>query len=466
MQIRSSRPAVPILFLLSILLGGCSLLQGLNGKKGEPPSGPDATPPPGYAPIYMQRIGSFSPDAGNAALQITRVDIANPTSIRIYAHILDSGGTYLSGALGGGWRKWWCEIRDEIAGKSVAVTDYTVREVTETEPRPHAIALVMDHSGSMGEARARAVQNAAGELIAKKRAEDALAFVKYDGSVLVEVPLTNNAASLQSGLRRTGLTGFGGLTAIGDGLQAGIGQVISSGAERKVVIIFTDGLDNSSTVSRDSVIAAARRAGVVICAVDFGENTNPDYLQTVARETGGSYYKIYQTSEFDLVFEDIYRRLRNSYVIEFSPKTYGLHNITMKLCLDRDSVVTTAVYDNTPSPGTIALLNVYFDVGKSDLKSESGPALENVMSLMDAYPGLKIELRGHTDSTNSTGDPDFNRKLSQRRADAVRDELVKRGIPSDRIRAVGFGEAQPVADNTTAEGRAKNRRTEFMILQR
>ena len=468
MRHRSAQALLPLSVVMALLLGGCSLIQGLlNGKKGEPASGPDATPPPGYAPIYVQRNGTFSPDAKDAAIQVTRVDATNPTSIKVYAHIVDSNGTYLSGAANGNWRSWWCGIEDEIAGKKTTVTDFTLREVTEAERQSYALALVMDHSGSMGEARARAVQDAAEDLIAKKEGEDALAFVKYDGSVLVEVPLTTSAATLRSGLRKSGLSGFGGMTAIGNGIQAGISQVASAGnASRKAVIIFTDGLDNSSTVSRDSVIAMARRDGVVICAVDFGENTNPDYLKAVAEETGGSYYKIYQTSEFDLVFEDIYRRLRNYYLIEFSPKTYGLHTIRMKLCLERDSLETVALYDNTPDAGTVALLNVYFDVGKAELKPESTPAIENVLSLMNAYPGLRIELRGHTDSTNSTGDPDFNRKLSQRRADAVKDALVGRGISGERIGAIGFGESQPVADNATPEGRAKNRRTEFVILQR
>ena len=85
---------------------------------------------------------------------------------------------------------------------------------------------------------------------------------------------------------------------------------------------------------------------------------------------------------------------------------------------------------------------------------------------MKAMPTLKIELRGHTDSTNSTGDPDYNVTLSQQRADAVRNELIRRGINGSRIQSIGFGEAMPVATNTTPEGRAKNRRTEFVIVER
>lgn len=459
-----------VLFLLLIsvpALSGCELIKGLSRKGGEPASGPDATPPPGYAPIYVQKVGPFSPDARNAAVQITRIDASDPNVVRAYVHLVDSNGMYLSGAAGKDWKTWWCELREEIGTISRPVADFTLREVTETERESHAISLVMDHSGSMGETRARAVQDAAHDLIAKKKPEDGMAFVKYDGSVLVEVPLTTDPSILRAGLGREGLQGFGGMTAIGDGLAAGIEQVAKApGAKRKAVIIFTDGLDNSSTVSRDSVIAMARRGGVVVCAVDFGENTSPDYLQAVAAATGGSYYRIYQTSEFDLVFDDIYRRLRNYYVVEYRPTEYGVHFLTAKLCLKRDTVSTFTSFDNTPDIGAVALLNVFFDVAKHDIKPESKPAIDNVHGLMKVIPTLKIELRGHTDSTNSTGDPDYNTKLSQRRADAVRAELIRRGISGDRITAYGFGESRPVADNATPEGRAKNRRTEFVIVEK
>ena len=464
MRMRSILFSLALLFVVPTF-GGCSLIQGFLNK-GEPPSGPDAVPPPDYAPIYVQRIGQFSPDAANTAVQITRVDVSNPSLVKAYVHVVDSSGTYLSGAAAGNWKSWWCDIREEIGTISRPVDNFTVREVTENDREPHAVALVMDHSGSMGEARARAVQNAAEALVGAKKGEDRLAFIKYDSDVMVEVPVTDDPTMLRSGLGKDGLQGFGGMTAIGDGISAGIEQVSQTSAERKAVIIFTDGLDNSSTIPRDSVIAMAQRAGVIICAVDFGQNTSPDYLKAVAGATGGSYYKIYQTSEFDLVFEDIYRRLRNYYVLEYRPTEYGIHRLVARLCLDRDSVSTFASYDNTPDIGTVALLNVFFDVAKADIKPESKPAVDNVYGLMTAVPTLKIELRGHTDSTNSTGDPNYNVKLSQQRADAVRDALIRRGIDGGRIRAIGFGESMPVATNTTAEGRAQNRRTEFVIIEK
>jgi len=78
------------------------------------------------------------------------------------------------------------------------------------------------------------------------------------------------------------------------------------------------------------------------------------------------------------------------------------------------------------------------------------------------YPGSKIEVEGHTDSV---GPDTYNMKLSERRATTVKDYLIKEaGVNSSKIKAIGFGESKPVADNKTAAGRAQNRRVEILIL--
>ena len=465
---RADLRSLLLLFSLSTLTRpGCALLDGLLGGGGEPAAAVDATPPPGYAPIYVQRIAPFAETRRDATISLTRVDVSEPSRVRIYAHLLDSTGAYLSDAPVSTWQRWLCELREEIGGRERVIEDLTIREVSESERLPHAVAIVMDHSGSMGDRRARAVQDAVHELIGRKKEEDAIALLKYDGSVEVEVPLTTDRSRLQSGLQRSGLDRFGGYTAIGNGLHRGITEVATADPSiRRAVIVFTDGEDNRSTIDKDSVIRLARRQNVPILAVDFGTNTDADYLREVAAETGGSYYRIYGTGEFSMVFEDIYRRLRNYYLIEYRPATYGEHAITARLCLRSDTAVATAIFDNTPEIGDIALLNVYFDVARSDLKPTSDRALENVVALMQAYPKMTIEVRGHTDSTNSTGDPDFNMTLSEARAAEVRKQLIIRGIEARRITATGYGDTRPVADNRTEEGRARNRRTEFLILDR
>ena len=108
----------------------------------------------------------------------------------------------------------------------------------------------------------------------------------------------------------------------------------------------------------------------------------------------------------------------------------------------------------------IALRNVFFDVGKSTIKSESNTELDRLVKLLKDVPGLEIELSGHTDNTGSES---LNKKLSQDRATAVVNYLSGKGIAAKRLTAKGYGSAKPIATNNSAEGRQENRRTEFMI---
>jgi OOP family OmpA-OmpF porin len=107
-------------------------------------------------------------------------------------------------------------------------------------------------------------------------------------------------------------------------------------------------------------------------------------------------------------------------------------------------------------------LQVLFDVDKSSITEAGQKELQKAVAFVKKYPGAKIEVGGHTDST---GPDAYNQKLSERRATAVKDYLIKEaGVESSKIAAVGYGEAKPVADNKTAAGRAQNRRVEILIL--
>jgi OOP family OmpA-OmpF porin len=107
-------------------------------------------------------------------------------------------------------------------------------------------------------------------------------------------------------------------------------------------------------------------------------------------------------------------------------------------------------------------LQVFFDSGKAILTEADLKELPKAVDFLKKYPGTKIRLDGYTDSTGAEA---YNMKLSERRATAVRDYLVKEaGVDSSKITVVGHGGADPVADNKTPEGRAKNRRVEISIL--
>jgi outer membrane protein OmpA-like peptidoglycan-associated protein len=107
------------------------------------------------------------------------------------------------------------------------------------------------------------------------------------------------------------------------------------------------------------------------------------------------------------------------------------------------------------------LRGINFESGRADLTPDSHTVLDQVIASMSAYPEARIEIRGHTDSQ---GPANFNLELSQRRAEAVRQYLIKGGIDPSRVTAVGVGEEEPMASNQTPDGRALNRRIEFRRL--
>jgi len=108
----------------------------------------------------------------------------------------------------------------------------------------------------------------------------------------------------------------------------------------------------------------------------------------------------------------------------------------------------------------VNMSDVLFDTGKYTLKPGTQVSLAKVSGILQSYPGLKLQVEGYTDST---GTPEFNQKLSENRAGAVRDFLVSMGVAQGNIVATGYGQNHPVADNNTVSGRAQNRRVQLVV---
>ncbi len=124
--------------------------------------------------------------------------------------------------------------------------------------------------------------------------------------------------------------------------------------------------------------------------------------------------------------------------------------------------VVAPVAAPAPMPATLVLTGVTFDNDQATLRPDAIAILDRAAATLQQWGSIKVEVAGHTDSWS---DDDHNLKLSQRRAEAVRDYLVAKGVAADRLSARGYGESRPVADNATEAGRAQNRRVELVPLR-
>jgi len=117
------------------------------------------------------------------------------------------------------------------------------------------------------------------------------------------------------------------------------------------------------------------------------------------------------------------------------------------------------LYDRMMADGKFITYGITFDVGKSTIKPESMGEINRIVTLMTENPDLKFSVEGHTDNTGKAAS---NQTLSEARSKAIVDKLVEMGIAADRLTSSGKGQTNPIADNSTDEGRAKNRRVEFV----
>jgi len=496
------------------------------------PVSPESADPDGYA---FNRIRNFKhiselSDTSSLVQPVLKTMEFSDTVVYVHLHLIDKHGNYYYGAAGDNWKHIWCNILlKNPEGRLSQIGNFVVEEFNEHDSIPHAVSLVLDHSGSMGESRARVLQSAAKSFVEKKSPKDAVSIVKYDHNVGVEARLHTNSERITSKLKMNGLNGYGGLTALLDGANAGLSTLSNArGFGRKSVLLFTDGMENASFLSKNEVIVRAIRENTPIFVLGFGSYISEDYLKSIAYHTSGGYYRIYRAENFSWVFEDIYAKMRNYYRIRIKTDTTGVHQAMIKLCINRNnkdsllfsfdntrispelaeisetdmykvpiftstdellqerlgaipdlrdfsSVSVSKGYYHTSNVDSIApdlteieiefeqirFPDIKFVFDKAIIIPGTDQGIEEVASFLDKYPFIRIEISGHTDDI---GEVNYNQRLSEERAMAVKEKIVSMGINPQQIETVGYGESMPVLENTSDANRSINRRVEFRIL--
>lgn len=149
----------------------------------------------------------------------------------------------------------------------------------------------------------------------------------------------------------------------------------------------------------------------------------------------------------------------NELWIEVLPADASEYYITIVLKeLMKQDVTASDMFEALNRDGHVSLY-INFDTGKSVIRDESMPIIDQIVQMLNSNPELKLSVEGHTDNV---GSPASNKTLSEARAKSVVSAIVSQGVAADRLSPVGFGQDKPIADNSTDEGRAKNRRVELV----
>jgi outer membrane protein OmpA-like peptidoglycan-associated protein len=321
--------------------------------------------------------------------------------------------------------------------------------------------------------------------------EDYISVIKFTSKIFTEVPLMNNYQTYTSLFKIDGLRDYSSVLSIGfngnssfkqdstksygsgtalyDGTAAGIQELKKVSMQQRIIVLFSDGGDNSSKIREDSIIRLSRAHNIPIFSIAYGM-TDEMPLKKLSSATGGKMYRIYTIKEFPYVLADIVKSIKNHYRISYKPpKSADIHKIGLFVQLRKDIVgYTHGYYDKSlfqfyENKGSIHIANIQFESGTSIMSAGNEQIIDDIVVAMNNNPELIIEIRGHTDNIGSEKN---NLELSLARAQSVASAIVQKGIVKNRLIPKGMGESEPLNSNENEEQRKQNRRTEFILIRK
>jgi outer membrane protein OmpA-like peptidoglycan-associated protein len=255
-------------------------------------------------------------------------------------------------------------------------------------------------------------------------------------------------------------------------------------------LVHADGEGADRTYSQGATVLVEERTGILRGSVD-SEAERVQATRAALRVPG--FLTIYNELDVDAIPEDLLAELRHLTQTDDTPGEFDYrvdpnnpHTVTLHgwVPIDKPEMKQALEDMVRRMPGVRNVINsiglgydqliedinrilqvgnIYFDYDKANIRPESMPSIEKIAKLMNSekYKDLSVRIEGHTDHTASR---EYNLKLSDRRAAAVKDALVAAGVDAGRLETVGYGEDRPIAPNVTPEQRANNRRIEFKVV--
>ncbi len=429
-------------------------------------------------PIYITSTKPIdSADVNLLITDIFRHDISQyPDKVVLYARVYDSLGHFITNManpyLKDTTANYWTGLQETLGKKIIKgpfpIDTFTVREYGANDSIPYNIALTIDYSGSMTGVLQTLFEGT--EIFVNlKMKYDKIAISSFNKDYYPKVPLTKSKKKILQLFKNKKDEGIGLFSAPRDAVWQSMKTFEKTDSTTpRVLVVFTDGDDNYSKTKIGDLIEKAKKNHIFIFAVAFGYSQDKN-LKYMAEYTGGKFYKAYTKEDLINIFRDIYMSLRYYYKITYKPPEYwGYHYVETFINVPnrKDTLIADTWYDSSDlfdwdDLGKAFSRPILFDFDKAEVKPNSFNVLDEIADKLLSLPRVRLEIQGHTDNI---GGIDYNQDLSERRAKAVLEALVKRGVESFRLRFRGFGASKPIATNETEEGRAKNRRTQFVII--
>jgi len=339
----------------------------------------------------------------------------------------------------------------------------SVEPVSQSVDVPRHVVLVLDNSDSMVERKAvTKLLEGVGAVLKTIRPIDDVRIVvfrdmkksvKMGGRDLhVEVLQSNKPSDLEAFAAKAYKKGSTTeTTVLYEAMLAGVELIRGMPAnDPRFLMVFSDGEDINSAFKSEVVSQAAKGIpNLRAYAIDYMPGPKVDaFLASFASQNGGEAKKAGTGADLAAVLQQSATKLEHHYAVayEFAPPP------------------APPSPPPPPSPKTMVFAHAaLFDFNKADLKPEGKEQIKAYREKVraDMSSADKVKVTGHTDNV---GKADYNMKLSLRRAEAVRDYLVSLGVDPRKLEVSGEGMAKPIADNSTAEGRAKNRRVEVDVI--
>jgi len=264
------------------------------------------------------------------------------------------------------------------------------------------------------------------------------------------------------------ITHAGGLSPLDSALDAAGNDFDGLAGERNAVIIISDGVSNPNAALQSAKkLKTLYGSSICFFTILVGDDIKGENLLKEIADIGGCgfFSKADDILNSEGMAEFVEKVFLDKNTSAPAPAAPAAPVVSVEKDSDQDGVYDkddqcpgTPMGAKVNAAGCWVLENVLFDFNKDVIKSMAYPLLDNVLEVLKENPAMNIELNGHCDNV---GTPEYNMDLSTRRANAVKNYLVGKGISRDRLTTQGFGYTKPVALNGTDAGRAMNRRVEL-----